>query len=222
MTSTRILDCHKECRRPLPPAFFLFAFLVLLPSFALGAQLAQGQGRPNRFEIAPVFSIYHAHKFATIRPDRFQLGGRFGWNWLPHLTLEAEYDSALRPEDLQSTFEGGYFSQGLFGVKSGLRWKSWEMFAKLRPGFVSFSDTVNFVNFATGKVTFGRLTDPALDAGGGAEFFLSRRWLFRYDAADLILHQGPRSFVNSAGQQVTFSPSTFNNFETEIAVAFRF
>lgn len=70
-------------------------------------------------------------------------------------------------------------------------------------------------------LTFGRLNYLAFDTGGGAEFFLSRRFLVRYDASDLITHEGNHPFLYN-GSQITFSPITHNNFESEIAVAIRF
>jgi len=220
MAQIRTCGGKRECRSLMISAFP--SVLLLLLCLPLSAAVTSAQDRPTRFEVAPVFSNYHAHKFATLRPDRFEFGVRFTWNWFPHLAIEGEYDSTLKQEDLQSSFEGGHFSQGLFGIKSGMRWKSWGAFVKFRPGFISFSDAITSANFTTGKITFGRLTDPAFDAGGGAEFLLSRHWLFRYDASALIVHQGPVSFVNSSGQRVTFVASTFSNFESEVGVAFRF
>ncbi len=210
-----------ERRTLAPPAFP--KFFALLVGLALCVQLASAQEKPQRFEVAPVFSAYHARLVAT--PDEFQLGGRFTWNWLPHLAFEAEYDSTLRePRPIFETqFFGGNFSQALFGIKSDIRWKNWGVFAKFRPGFISYSKVITSLNFATpsNPLTFGRLTDAAYDAGGGAEFFLSRHWLFRYDASDLIVHQGPHPFVSN-GKKVVFSPFTTNNFEAEVSVAFRF
>jgi|GEM_PF-2926450 len=212
---------HMERRTLVPPAFL--GFLALVVGLALCARSLPAQTNAPRFEVGPVFSAYHARLVAT--PDEFQLGGRFTWNWLPHLAFEAEYDSTLRePHPIFETqFFGGNFSQALFGIKSDIRWKNWGVFAKFRPGFVSYSKVITSLNFATpsNPLTFGRLTDAAYDAGGGAEFLLSRHWLFRYDASDLIVHQGPHSFVSN-GQKFVFSPFTVNNFETEVSVAFRF
>jgi hypothetical protein len=66
------------------------------------------------------------------------------------------------------------------------------------------------------------LKDAAFDLGGGAEFFMSRHWLFRYDAGSVIVHQGPSNFPEN-GQNFAVSAFTVkNNFETEISVALRF
>lgn len=200
----------------------LLRFLALFLGVALCGQCVQAQDEPSRFEVAPLFSAYHSRAGVSISGQN-QLGGRFTWNWLPHLSLEGEYASTLRQEPIETEFDGGHFSQGLFGVKSGVRWKNWGLFAKFRPGFISYSNVVTSSNSDTpdNPFTFGRLTDAAFDTGGGAEFFLSRHWLFRYDVSDLIVHQGPVPFLSN-GTQVTFSPFTVSNFETEIAVAFRF
>lgn len=196
---------------------------VLVLAALLHAKVASAQEKFLRFEVAPLFSAYHAPAGFKSVTDQFELGGRFGWNWFPHLSLEGEYASTLRQPAIRTQDEGGYFSQALFGVKSGTRWKNWGLFAKFRPGFVSYSNVITSANFAdTSKpLTFGRLTDAAYDAGGGTEFFISRHWLFRFDADDLIVHQGGRRF-NFNGQEITFLPSTTNNFESEVSVAFRF
>lgn len=195
--------------------------MVLLFVIAL-APLAFGQDKPPRFEAGPVFSSFHATVGSATIQEQFALGGRFTWNCLPHLALEGEYASTLRNPKVESQADGGYFSQALFGVKSGVRWKRWGIFAKFRPGLISYSNVITSANTSSFPVfTFGRLNYLALDAGGGAEFFLSRRFLVRYDASDLITHEGSHPFLFN-GSQITFSPITHNNFESEIAVAFRF
>lgn len=195
---------------------------LLLALFSWGIPAWAQRGAP-RFEVAPVFAHYHQPGLRDVNTDQLEIGGRFAWNWLPHLSLEAEYASTLEVPRAASESEGGIFSQALFGIKSGVRGKSWGLFAKFRPGFVSSSQAIvaATVSATTAQLTFGRLNNAAFDLGGGAEFFLSRRWLFRYDAGDLIVHQGPHGFLFN-GQKVTFAPFTVNNFESEISVAFRF
>lgn len=195
----------------------MLVFLVLL------TQGAGAQGKPTRFEIGPVFSVYHTPQTGFTSADWSQLGGRFTWNFLPHLSLEAEFDSSLKPS-LGTTFDaGGYFSQGLLGVKTGLQWKNWGLFAKFRPGFIRYSTVITSSNIAARPsiFTFGTLTNSAFDLGGGAEFFISRHFLFRYDLGDLLVHQGARPFPEN-GQQFTELSFTQNHFEAEAGLAFRF
>lgn len=195
--------------------------MVLLFVIAL-APLAFGQSDSPRFEVAPVFSTYHAPD--NLVPTQFELGGRFTWNWLPHLSLEGEYDSALKSPFDASEFEGGYFSQALFGVKSGIRRKTWGVFGTFKPGFIHYTEAIASVTSSPGSIVFTRapLRDASYDLGGGAEFFLSRHWLVRYDAGVLFVHEGNRSFASN-GQPATIAAFTRkNNFESQISVAFRF
>lgn len=197
-----------------------FLSFAVLSAVALYPSPVMGQDKLlPRFEVAPIFAQYHAPALSKAVTDQFELGGRFTWNWLPHLSLEAEYASTLSKPGAETQNDGGYFSQALFGVKSSMRWKKWGLFAKFRPGFVSYSMVVT--SFNAGQFGFGRLNTPAFDVGGGAEFFLSRHWLFRYDGSDLITRQGAHS-ISINTQRVTFLPFTDHNFEAEVAVAFRF
>ena len=195
----------------------------MVASVALFAGIASGQANVSRFEIGPVFSLYHKGQGGITPPDWSQLGGRLTWNCLPHLSVEAEFDSTLRPSLSGDDESGGYFSQALLGVTSGIHWKNWGLVAKFRPGFIHYSTVITSVRGTTTRFSFGfgSLTDPAFDLGGGAEFFLSRHFLFRYDVSDLIVHQGARTLVQF-GQPFTELSFTQNHFEAEAAFAFRF
>lgn len=208
-----------ERQKLMPRAFTVFCMLAV--ALALCPRSARAQEKPASFEVAPVFSSYYEAPGFFAGSDQYQLGGRFTWNWLPHLSLEAEYTSTLEQAPLETQFVGGYFSQALFGVKSGVRWKRWGVFAKFRPGFISYSNVITAENSTTGEFTFGRLTNEAFDSGGGVEFFLSRHWLFRYDASALTIHEGTLHLTDN-GIQGTFSPFTLTRFHAEVGVAFRF
>lgn len=204
-------------------AWFLPKCAALLLAVLTWGGPAWAQGGNTRFEIAPVFADFHEPSQRDVVTDQIEIGGRFTWNWLPHLSLEAEYASTVKYPRGASTTEGGYFSQTLFGIKSGIRGKNWGLFGKFRPGFIVNSGAIVSAN-VTGQgiqLGIGRLNDAAFDLGGGAEFFLSRHWLFRYDASDLIVHQGSHAFLLN-GQRGIFPPFTTHNFLSEISVAFRF
>lgn len=194
---------------------------TVILAVALCASVARAQDKPPRFEVAPVFSTYHAPDYLV--STQYELGGRFTWNWLPHLSLEGEYDSTLKSPIDATDFEGGYFSQALFGVKSGIRRKTWGVFGTFRPGFIHYTEAIASVS-SSPSITFTRapLRDAAYDLGGGAEFFISRHWLFRYDAGVLFVHEGKRSFEFNAQPATLASFTTKNNFESQISVAFRF
>ena len=183
---------------------------------------ARAQKKAPSFEIGPLFSTYRAPDYLTTTQE--ELGARFTWNWFPHLALEAEYASTLSSPFAATNSEGGYFSQAFFGIKSGIRWKNWGLFAKARPGFLRYSSVLTGATTTSTTIAFtrGPLRVAAYDLGGGAEFFISRHFLFRYDLSGIILHEGTRmTTVN--GQRQTFPSFTVkNNSETEVSVAFRF
>lgn len=193
----------------------LLVFLVLL------AHAADAQERPARFEVGPVFSVYYnPNSFTT---PQSELGSRFTWNWLPHLALEGEYGSALKYPGSATEFEGGYFTHGLFGVKSSIRWRTWGVFAKFRPGFIRYSSVITGATITPTSISFtrGALRNAAFDLGGGAEFFISRHFLFRYEVGDTIVHEGPRPFFQN-GQELIILAFTHNHFAAEAGLAFRF
>lgn len=80
---------------------------VLVLAALLHAKVASAQEKFLRFEVAPLFSAYHAPAGFKSVTDQFELGGRFGWNWFPHLSLEGEYASTLRQPAIRTQDEGG-------------------------------------------------------------------------------------------------------------------
>lgn len=198
-------------------------FLLLAGSAQLALpHLAVAQDTRPRFEIGPVLSIYAAGADYS-EPTQYQFGGRFSWNCLSHLALEGEYGSTVRYPLSATSVDGGYFSQALFGIKPGIRWQRWGIFAKFRPGFVHYSGIITGATESSRGIalTYGSLTEPAFDLGGGAEFFMSRHFLFRYDLSDLLVHEGVLTTLIN-GQAIPTISFTQNHFEAEASLAFRF
>lgn len=198
------------------------AVSVITVGFLISSGSAIAQGQPARFEAAAIYSTYDAPDY--LKSTQYTYGGRFTWNLLPHLALEAEYASSLKSPIDADVLEGGFFSQALFGVKSGVRWKKWGLFGKFRPGFVRYSSVITGATTRGTSTTFtrGPLKDTAFDLGGGAEFFLSRHFLFRYDASEVIVHEGPTTLVLNGIAKPVPSFTSWNHFESEVSIAFRF
>ena len=88
---------------------------------------------------------------------------------------------------------------GLFGVKAGTRTEHFGLFAKVRPGFLTFDNALRAetilvtpgpLGFPIGTISslrFGRLTQPALDLGGVVEYYPARHWAFRWDMGDTLI-----------------------------------
>lgn len=123
------------------------------------------------------------------------------------------------------------FSQtviGFFGAKVGTRTEHFGFFGKVRPGFISTSDTLRGSTFNpdTGQdfVRFGRLTEKALDAGGVIEYYPAPHWLMRWDLGDTILFEQPTVFsvTGNAPSSLSVSRGTTNHLQFSAAVHYRF
>lgn len=203
---------------------------------------ARAQGEPEksaatRFEVGAQFSSI------TLEPDHTQpgAGGRFTFNFNDNFALEAEGN--FFPNDngrISTNRNNGRAIQGLFGVKAGKRFKNFGIFAKARPGFISFSRGFGDV-VITGPPPTGsifpvtdfrprRLTHPALDLGGVLEFYPSRKLVTRFDIGATLYRAGPTTFQTlTAGPNntVIVAPQTIpgetrSGFQFGAGIGYRF
>ena len=130
------------------------------------------------------------------------LGARFAWHPMEALGIEAELD--FYPGDFPDRNEFTRArTEGLFGVTIGPTFDRVRPFAKLRPGFIVFSEASEpiiciliFPPPLACTLARGR-TLLALDIGGGVELFATPRTFIRVDAGDrLVRYPGP-SFDSS-------------------------
>ena len=130
-------------------------------------------------------------------------GGRVGYNLTDGFALEAEGNFYPRRRYAFDTTAGGYPAQMQFGAKAGRRFERFGLFAKARPGFVTFSNVARVTGFETfttddGRRFFfptfdrGRKTYFSVDVGGVLEFYPTRRLLTRFDLGDTIIRYGVR------------------------------
>jgi hypothetical protein len=207
----------------------------------------KGGGRRSeatRFEAGAQFTSLSFHPIKELFGDaviggpprtatEFGFGGRFTYNLNRTVAVEAETNFLPRDQDLAAG-ASGRVTQGQFGVKAGHRFRSFGIFGKARPGFVSFGDSLKQVGtrpftfdgrqFLAGVFEEGRRTFFSMDVGGVVELYATRRWLLRFDAGDTVIHYGRRSvetvFVNPA--ILAAPPETHHNFQFSSGVAFRF
>src|SRR5205085_8367911 len=74
----------------------------------------------------------------------------------------------------RSTFDGGRYTQGFFGLKATVRTPRFGVFAAAHPGFISWSSVITSFQLPPGQppiLQYGRRSYFAFDAGGGVEFF---------------------------------------------------
>lgn len=186
----------------------------------------------KKFEVAAEFSSLQRESFDTRTEAGF--GGRFTYNLNRVFSLEAA--GYFFPKECFSCRNNGRVTQVVGGVKVGKRFENWGIFAKGRPGFVSFSEgkfDVRAAPTTTGipfDLSFNRLTTFAADVGGVVEFYPSKRIVTRFDAGDTIIH-----FNRSTTTVVLFDPTggftflplntpgrTTHSFQFMASVGFRF
>jgi hypothetical protein len=142
------------------------------------------------------------------------LGARFAWHPMEALGIEAEFD--FYPGDFPD--RNGFSrarTEGLFGVTIGPRFDRVRPFAKLRPGFLVFSEASEPIiciaifppplacTLATGRTVL------ALDIGGGVEVFATPTTFIRVDAGDRVIRYPGPSFDSSRGVRDAFLSHDF-------------
>jgi hypothetical protein len=208
-----------------------FAFLIF--AITMLAATAQAQEADiSKFEVGAQFS-----SLALTRPAEKRevgIGGRITYNLTDRLAIDAEAN--YFPSGSTRGFApGGNVLQGQVGIKAGKRWDRFGVFAKARPGFVSFDGT--FVSRRAGStVIFGRVvnlydfditrtTHPSMDLGGVVEVYPSRRVIVRFDAGDTIIRHRAHDeldFSRPTGQEFFRAPAqTSHNFQFTAGVSFR-
>ena len=160
-------------------------------------------------------------------------GARVGYNFTDNFALEAEGNFYPRRGNPNSS-TGGYPTQFQFGPKVGKRFRRFGIFAKARPGLVTFSRVLR--QTGTETFTFGgqtivfptfddrRRTYFSADLGGVLEFYPSSRIVTRFDFGDTLIHYGRRDAqgVITTSPPATIAPSTTHNFQVTAGIALRF
>jgi len=125
-----------------------------------------------------------------------------------------------------------------FGAKIGKRFSRWGVFGKARPGFVEFTKVNELVSTRTfnvqifnqiipvtvGQFRVAKKFYPSIDLGGVVEFYISRRWMARFDIGDTVLRYGevPAQGFSLRNQIERRPPETHHNLQVSSGVGFRF
>jgi hypothetical protein len=193
--------------------YYILGGLCLL----LLSPLCRAQELPARFEAGPLFTYLRVPLSPPINDqNQVAIGGRLSWNFSRHFSLDGEIDvSPFRTPNLTTSYQGGHLLQSFLGIKAGKRWDRFGIFGKARPGLNSYSGVIT--SFTQLSFQFGRRTDPAFDVGVITEFYVSRRFLLRYDFGDTIIH-----YNSGSVGAVPVQGATRNNFQFSTSLAFRF
>ena len=148
-------------------------------------------------------------------------GGRFTFNLTESIAFEAEGNYFTR-EQFSFLREGGKMFQAQFGGKAGKRFDRWGVFGKARPGFVGFSRVFEF-GFGGVQIPpnllFVRKLYPSVDVGGVVEFYISPRWMARFDVGDTIIRYPEIRFP---GSTFTIPSATQHNLQVSSGIGLRF
>ena len=183
--------------------------------------------RTKRFEVGAQFTSLFVNPsnsqgslfFPRIHTEP-GFGGRFTFNLTENVAFEAEGNYYTRE---QFSFpEGGQMFQGQFGGKIGKRFDRWGVFGKARPGFVGFSRVLqNPFGVQLPPFSFARRLYPSIDVGGVVEFYMSPRWMARFDVGDTIIRYGEIRFPGLA-PSFTVPSVTRHNLQVSSGIGFRF
>jgi hypothetical protein len=212
----------------------LICALLLCTVVTAQQQTAPQTDKPSvpKVEIGAQFSQVYFNNFGKDfgnADTSLGFGGRVTYNLTDHLAVEAEANFspfAINADFSNEFVVGGRALQAQFGVKAGKRFRHFGIFAKARPGFVSFGETLDaqlgssFIGFDGSEffdVNFSseRKTHFALDVGGVFEVYASRRLFARFDAGDTMLRYGRHreaDFSRSGSNVVFIAPARTQHY----------
>ncbi|MBO0862535.1 MAG: porin family protein [Chloracidobacterium sp.] len=172
---------------------------------------AQSQAETPKYEVGVNYTLLRTNGAGLVNSTSDSgVGGRVTYNLANSLSVEGEYN--FFPQDGRVNLANliginSHKSEGLFGVKYGMRSEKWGIFGKLRPGFVRFSEGT--------PAGLGSNTNFALDVGGVLEYYLARSISVRVDLGDTIIRY-PDNPTFGIGSFTT------NNLQLGTGVSFRF
>ncbi len=140
--------------------------------------------RPRRWEIGGQYGVLSlgSAKVVDVPPftafvpfslgDYPGVGGRLTYNFTRWLAMDSLVNYFYKAPNVGDAQRGGKILQGSFGPKAGVHTQRFGIFAKVRPGFLSYGGVHDsyFPPFPT-----TRRTDFAMDFGGILEYYPSRR-----------------------------------------------
>lgn len=200
------------------------------PDDAPDVTSTHGQEQTKRFEAGAQFTSLFVQPLSQPGPSATfprqhtepGFGGRFTVNLTESVALEAEGNYYTRE---QSPFpQGGHMFQGQFGGKVGKRFDRWGLFGKARPGFVGFTRVFTFVPGAQvpANIPFEKRYYPTLDIGGVVEFYVSPRWMARFDIGDTLIRYGEIELSGFTLPFIIQRKQTRHNLQLSSGIAFRF
>lgn len=206
--------------------------------FSLPATKSETKHRLARFETGLQFSSFSFQDISDFSRRRLTpgVGARFTYNLNDFMALEAEgniYPTALKND---RSLKNLISTQGLFGARLGKRWKNIGIFAKLRPGLMTFSGATKDARARSAKndmrlpsdadAHFKSIVRPVTDIGGVIEIYTAPRVVTRIDVGDTIVFNAQRisspSYSGDISQPATSPSFAKHNLQISTGVGFRF
>ena len=145
------------------------------------------------------------------------IGARASYRLTKHWWLDSELNQFLA-----SGSGSGHSSatEGLFGIRYGYTGRVWNVYAKVRPGFIHYPQTTSY---PTGH-EFVSLSRFALDTGTVVEMKVSRRSALRLDAGVTLVRylQGLDPRQPPVSEISPMYIATQGNFQVATGYIFRF
>ena len=190
--------------------------------FRLGRIAQEGPRGPSlslrRYELGLLFSSLSLERFLSTLKHEPGVGARGSYDMTRNLALDAEVSYFPRDPRSVSAQEGGKMFLGVFGPKAGIRNRSAGLFAKARPGFLRYSQTLADDSDPMNP-RYSPLTHFALDLGGVFELYPSETAVLRLDVGDTILWYRSRTVPGFGSPLPAFTRHTL---QLSTGVAFRF
>jgi hypothetical protein len=197
--------------------FFVLAAAALLLTVTTQNAQAQSTSETPKIEVGVHYTFLRTSDGPTGvgNTNDSGVGGRVTYNLSDGLSLEGEVNQF--PQGRRFNLNNGGISldnkktEGLFGVKYGLRTEKLGIFGKVRPGFLRFTEG------NPSGAGLGTNTNFALDFGGVFELYPSRSIAVRFDLGDTVIRYNS-SILDALG----IGSFTTNNLQISSGVAFRF
>jgi hypothetical protein len=204
---------------------FYSALIVLL--------IASGEVRSQtvrKVEVGAQFTTLSLPPNDYERYTEAGFGGRVTFNINDSIAIEGE-GNFFPNKNVFGYLGEGRAAQAQFGVKAGRRYKTFGVFAKARPGFLTVGDVFSYhpgsstpsPGFLGYHTRIGRETHFTTDLGGVLEFYPTRKTLVRFDAGDTVVRFGPHyePGSNNYTQVVKVASELKHNLQITAGVGFR-
>lgn len=204
---SHLMKSDESCRR-----IIITMFLLLAASLCCAQGSTQTDvSKKNRLPVVELgFVIPMIHTSQKVEPG---FGARAVFNPHPLLSVEIEADhiTAADRENVRKHPNSGDINEVFAGVKSGYRFDRFGLFAKARPGYLSFT------RFVPGPHPVQRPRRGAFDLGLVVEFYMTHHWAMRIDAGDTMVFYNAARLHRDDRQDVTH-----HNLQLFAAIQYRF